>query len=397
MSNQSEILKKHIRGMKKYHRRKSLNQVNKKLKRSRAEKKPRRKHWSTEAAEELDVTQTERMMPLGEGERRRMVEKMAFQKPDGTSTLSDDDEAVPLGEEGLILSMGYGLCEVETEAGVVTCRVRSHLYDQQTGYTNPVAVGDKVIVTLTDRNEGLIEAVLPRQSVLARPDSSYDHLQRIIVANVDQLLIVASWRNPTLWLELIDRYLIAAERDNLTPIICINKIDLVEDTLAYQTVVRTYRHLNYGIVVTSAKTGQGISQLRTLLHQQTTVVAGLSGVGKSSLLTAIQPDFQLKTGQVSGSSGEGQHTTTQATLHRLRDGGAVVDTPGIRSFALAGLEQRELAHFFPEMQALAGGCRFKNCQHLNEPRCAVQAAVNRGAIAQSRYHSYQKIRESLLA
>jgi len=216
------------------------------------------------------------------------------------------------------------------------------------------------------------------------------HLQQVIVANADQLLIVASWREPAVWLELIDRYLIAAERHNLSPVICVNKVDLAKDEAICRAELRPYVDLGYRVLFTSALTGAGVDELRDLLCDKTTVLAGLSGVGKSSLLTAVQPGLKLLTGNVSD-SGQGRHTTTQVTLLKLSLGGFVVDTPGIREFGVSGLEKSELARFYPEIAAMAGECRFGNCSHIAEPDCAVRAAVRQGRVSAARYHNYQKI------
>jgi ribosome biogenesis GTPase len=223
----------------------------------------------------------------------------------------------------------------------------------------------------------------------------HSHLKQVIAANADQLLIVASWRDPIFWPELADRYLIAAERNNLSPILCLNKIDLAEDVTDYQAALRPYLTLGYRVLFTSALSGDGVSELRDEMRGRTTVLAGLSGVGKSSLLSAVQPGLQLRSGEVSERSGEGQHITTQVNLFRLDVGGFVIDTPGIREFGLSGLRQAELARFYPEMVAVQGGCRFNDCSHLHEPGCAVQAAVRRGSVSATRYHNYQKIYESL--
>jgi ribosome biogenesis GTPase len=239
--------------------------------------------------------------------------------------------------------------------------------------------------------------VLPRRSVLARPDVFYDHLQQVIAANVNQLLIVASWRDPVIWLELIDRYLIAAERHGLMPILCVNKIDLAEDVAICRATLQPYLDLRYQVIFTCALTSEGVDELREVLRGQTTVLAGLSGVGKSSLLLAVQPGLQLCIGEVSEYSGQGRHTTAQVVLHRLEMGGFVVDTPGIREFGLNGLRQGELARFYPEMAAVAGGCRFDDCAHIHEPGCAVKAAVQQGHVSANRYHSYKKIYHTLSA
>jgi ribosome biogenesis GTPase len=265
----------------------------------------------------------------------------------------------------------------------------------ETGYTNPVAIGDQVIVRDDSPNGSVIEAVLPRRSVLARPDVFHNHLQQIIVANADQWLIVLSWREPILWLELLDRYLVTAVRSQLPVVICLNKVDLAENRAECQNVLQPYYDLGYQLLLTSARTGEGIEVLREMLAQRLTVLTGLSGVGKSSLLSAVKPGLALRTGAVSEHGGDGRHTTTQATLIRLDEETAVVDTPGIREFGLSGLRQPELVYFFPEILAVAKGCRFKDCRHLNEPHCAVRASAEAGSLAASRYHSYQKIYETL--
>jgi ribosome biogenesis GTPase len=204
-----------------------------------------------------------------------------------------------------------------------------------------------------------------------------------------------AWREPPLWLELVDRYLIAAEVGQLRPIICINKIDLADNQAEYQPIVELYQSLEYEVVLTSVIQLIGIEELRAELQYQTTVLAGLSGVGKSSLLAMIQPDLQLRTRQISQSTGEGKHTTTQVTLYPLEIGGAVIDTPGIREFGLAEVDRSELAYFFPEMAELAPYCRFKDCLHFDEPACAIKAAVEAQDISPSRYHSYRQIYETL--
>jgi len=219
----------------------------------------------------------------------------------------------------------------------------------------------------------------------------YHHLKQVIVANADQLLIVASWRDPIFWPELTDRYLIAAERNNLSPILCVNKIDLAEDVAGCYSALRPYLHLGYRVLFTSALTGEGVDALREVLRRRMTVLAGLSGVGKSSLLSTVQPGLQLRSGEVSERSGEGQHITTQVSLFRLDIGGFVVDTPGIREFGLSGLRRAELARFYPEITAVERNCRFSDCSHLHEPGCAVQAAVRQGLVSATRYHNYRKI------
>jgi ribosome biogenesis GTPase len=228
-----------------------------------------------------------------------------------------------------------------------------------------------------------------------RPDVFHGHLQQVIVANADQLLVVSSWRDPVLWLELVDRYLITAERNGLSPIICANKVDLAENRADYYAAFQPHLCLGYPVLFTSALTGEGISELQEVLRGRTTVLAGISGVGKSSLLAAVQPGLQLRTGEVNVHRHQGRHTTSQVTMLRLGMGGFVVDTPGIREFGLTGLRRGDLVRFYPEILASGQGCRFTDCSHIHEPGCAVGAAVRRGRVPATRYHSYKKIYETL--
>jgi ribosome biogenesis GTPase len=275
------------------------------------------------------------------------------------------------------------------------CTIRQSLREVETGFTNVVAVGDEVRVLELDAGNGVVEQVLPRRTVLARPDVFYSHLRQILVANADQLLIIAAWREPAIWFELIDRYLIAAERTQLPAVLCVNKIDLASDRQACTVALQPYRDLGIPLLLTSAESGEGLPALLGLLAGRVSVLAGLSGVGKSSLLSAVEPGLNLRVAEVSDRKHEGRHTTTQSSWHPLAGGGAVVDTPGIRDFGLAGLYKTELAGFFPEIAAKARTCRFRNCTHINEAGCAVLAAVRRGEIVESRYHSYEQIYPTL--
>jgi ribosome biogenesis GTPase len=252
-----------------------------------------------------------------------------------------------------------------------------------------------VLVSLNGEKRGVVEHVLPRSNQSSRPDAFYGNLQQTVAANVDQLLVVASWRDPHIWPELIDRYLIAAERSGVAPHLCVNKIDLADSLEEVEMLLKPYRELDLTVLLTSAERGDGVGALRALLDGRVTVLAGLSGVGKSTLLSAVEPSFQLRTGAVNEDRHQGRHTTSQAIMLPLGDKSYVIDTPGIREFGLVGLRRQDLITHYPELVALAGRCRFSDCSHQHEPDCAVRQAAQHGAVSSMRLDSYQKIAASL--
>jgi len=365
---------------------------------NRKSKSARQKDWEASWDEDY-VPRAERVMRRGEQERRAMVKAQALatlETVDEDSVEATWEQATASGETGMVVEVSSGLCRVAVNGHTLMCSLRGSLSAEDSGYTNLVAVGDRVTLTPFGGNRGVVETVLPRLSALARPDPFHSHLKQIIVANADQLLIVVSWLEPPLWTELIDRYLIGAERNRLAPVLCVNKIDLAENRDEVQRSVRPYIALGYRALFASALTGEGITELRTVMQGKTSVLAGLSGVGKSSLLAAVHPGLDLRTGAVSTHwGGQGQHTTTQVNLFALGDGGYVVDTPGIREFAVAGLLPAELLRFYPEIAEVAAQCRFDNCTHTHEPGCAVKAALRQGRLSMTRYHNYRRILKTL--
>lgn len=382
-----------------------MRTVRKQIKRNREPDPVRRKDWmpgDPDNLEEYDVeaAPVERVMPRGEQERRRRVlaqAMAALAEADDNGAGSDSPAIAAEGRRGVVVEVSSGQCRVEVEGEALLCRLRGSLTAQDTGHTNVVAVGDEVLVSDDGHDGGVVEAVLPRRSALARPDVFHSHLRQVIAANVDQLLVVASWREPAVWLELIDRYLIAAQRHNLAPVICLNKVDLAEDAAECRATMQPYADAGYRVIHASAVTGDGVDELREALRGKTTVLAGLSGVGKSSLLNAVEPGLRLATGDVSDHDHLGRHTTTQVSMRRLGIGGSIVDTPGIRQFGLAGLRKRDLQTYYPEMAPLAAECRFADCLHQEEPDCAVRAAVETGSLARGRYVTYLKVLATLPA
>ena len=380
----------------------------------------RRRDWTAvfqedeTAFDDLDLVESERVTPLGADERRKTnrriaTEALAAASPDAVADSESMEtagradatgsavEAALLGFSGVVVEVGEGMCRVDGAGQTILCSIRPALRERVVGFTNVVAVGDQVLVTPIGAGRGVVEEVRPRRSALARPDVFSTHLQQVVVANVDLLLIVLSWREPAWWPELTDRYLIAAERNHLMPVICINKIDLAEAADAPTAALRPYVRLGYRVLFTSAATGAGLTGLHDLLVGRTTALAGLSGVGKSSLLSAAFPGLDLRVGEVSARRHEGRHTTTQVSLHRLEEGGFVVDTPGIREFGLAGLTQRSLTGFYPEIAEAARQCQFTDCTHEREPGCAVRRGVQAGRIARVRFENYGKILHDLPA
>ncbi len=396
-------LKRQIEG----ERRRQEQKVIKKLKRNRKPAPPRQKHWKAEAfddpeaAADFDLITHERIMALNEDARRKGVAARAAQsiedQPDADD--SGQDETQSAGElTGVVSEIGSSLCRVLlSENGghsltqEVLCHLRGTLSAHDTAFTNVIAVGDRVQISLdAAAGQGVVEHVSPRRSALLRPDPFSPHLRQVIAANIDQLLIIAAWRDPHFWPELVDRYLIAAERNRLDAILCVNKIDLAEDMTECRAYVQPYAALGLRLLFTSTVSGEGIPELRAALAGKSTVLAGLSGVGKSSLLRVAMPSFNLRTQPVSTQSGEGRHTTTQATLLPFGDG-YVVDTPGIRQLGLNGLERADLIRFYPDLEVFAEGCRFRDCLPASEDGCAVRVAAEQGPIPALRYETYRKL------
>ena len=258
-----------------------------------------------------------------------------------------------------------------------------------------VVVGDLVEVSPDGPGRGRVERVLPRRNWLSRKRKVGGGRELILASNLDQVLGVFATRKPRLKFGTIDRLLIAAGRQGLPAAIVLNKMDLSLDAEAEQRL-QVYEAMGYALLKVSAETGAGFDALESLLGGRVSVMAGPSGVGKSSLLRPIFPDLNIRIGEVSHYNEKGRHITTAATWYPLPGGGAVVDTPGFREYALWGLEPGELARWMPDLAALGGKCRFVDCLHRQEPDCAVRAGLEEGIVSHFRYRSYIGILESLL-
>ena len=265
--------------------------------------------------------------------------------------------------------------------------------------TNPIAVGDKVDADKENTEEGAvtIREIFPRKNYITRQSPHNKHQHHIIASNLDQSILLATLKDPKTSTGFIDRFLVASEAYHVPAIIVFNKSDLykTKEKDKLQELKSVYEKIGYPVFSMSIAENSGIEEVYQLLKGKTTLISGHSGVGKSSFINCIFPGFVLKTQDVSGWSGKGLHTTTFAEMFDLPFGGKIIDTPGMREFALMDIEEHELSHFFPEMRALINECRFNNCIHIEEPGCAVKAAVEAGAIAAGRYISYLNILESI--
>ncbi|MGH7128715.1 MAG: ribosome small subunit-dependent GTPase A, partial [Planctomycetaceae bacterium] len=277
---------------------------------------------------------------------------------------------------------------VETEDGRrYECSVRGVVRELARDGRNAVVTGDRVLFQPTGEDQGVIERVEPRRGTVSRTSQGREH---VIVANVDQMLIVASAHDPPLKTALIDRFLISAEKGGVRSVLCINKSDLI-DPVALQPIIGRYSRLGYDVVLTSAARGTGTRRLRELLADRQTALAGQSGVGKTSLLNALQPGLNLRIGEVSDWTRKGRHTTRRAELLRLEFGGWVVDTPGVRQFGLWDVTAEEVEGHFIEFRPFVTLCKFPDCSHTHEAGCGVKTAVAGDLIAGDRYESYLRI------
>lgn len=291
--------------------------------------------------------------------------------------------------------------QVQLDDGPVwQCRIGGKFRLDGQKLTNPIAVGDIVTVApeSEEEHQGVITEIKPRTNYVARQSSHKKHDMHLLASNVDQAMLVTTIMNPDLKQGFIDRFLLSTEPYNIPVIIVFNKADLYdEDALEiYGALEYIYSKIDYTILLTSAATELNLDALREVLKGKVTLISGQSGVGKSSLVNSLQPQLDLRTQELSDYSGKGQHTTTFAEMYFLDFGGAIIDTPGIKTLAFNNLEPLDVAHNFRELFAHSENCRFGgNCLHRNEPGCAVKAAVEAGEISQLRYENYLNILEEI--
>jgi len=315
--------------------------------------------------------------------QKKRLEKVSKNQQQKSDTLSQQG----LGSEQsgrIITNYGQVLLVEDNDKKLHRCVARQNL--------GPMVCGDNVIwqAALTDNNEGVIIAREKRLSLLQKP--GFGGKLKPMAANIDQIVIVSAIQ-PEPKPYLIDRYLIAAENLPATPIILINKIDLLDnkEQEAINKIIKDYQHLGYKVITSSKVINHGFNDLFNTLQGHTSIFVGLSGVGKSSLINHLIPELNIRVGELSAASGEGTHTTTNSTLYSLPEGGILIDSPGVRDFGLWNISSEEIIHGFIELRDYIGHCKFSNCSHSHEPGCAILQALKDKKITQMRFNNYQKI------
>ena len=294
-------------------------------------------------------------------------------------------------EKGIVIKSTGSWYTVRKDDGVcIGCKLKGRLRTEGVKSTNPVVVGDRVLL-----DSDVICDIEPRRNYLIRKSTNLSKQSHIIAANVDMAFLVVTFYLPETPVEFIDRFLVAAEAYRIPACLVFNKMDLLsaKESLQVKQFEEIYRAIGYQTIKTSATALTGIEELRRMLADKVTVIAGLSGVGKSSLINAVDPELKARIGDMSDYHKSGRHTTTFAEMFSLQNGGYIIDTPGIRGFGLIHIEKEELYHFFPEIFKVSANCAFHNCRHINEPDCAVIEAINTGKISELRYRSYISMME----
>lgn len=300
-------------------------------------------------------------------------------------------------QKGRVIQSTGSWYKVDTGGEIIQSRLPGRFRLEEKQVTNPIAVGDWVEISMNDDGTGTIEEIKERENYITRQATHGRRGEHILVANLDQAYVVQSIKKPKLKEGFIDRFLVTCEAYEVKPGIIINKMDLAkkQDAEYAEDLKFLYEDLGYELLTTSIEDEASLELLKNVLSDQTSVFIGPSGVGKTSLLNAIDPSYSEKVGEISDYSNKGKHTTTFAKLIELSNGGFLADTPGIREFGLFNIEPWELSLYFPEMLEPRQECKFNTCTHLHEPGCGVIAAFERAEIDPGRYNSYINMLESL--
>jgi len=293
--------------------------------------------------------------------------------------------------KGLVYKSTGSWYQVKSDEGnFYQCRIKGKLRLSGIRSTSPVAVGDRVGFDLDDEAIGVIHTIDQRENYLVRKSVNLSKQLHIIGANIDLVFLVITLKNPETFTTFIDRFLVSAAAFGIETVLLFNKMDqyTLEELEMVNELKELYTSIGYQSVFCSTKSGQGMSELRNLMKDNTSIFSGHSGVGKSTLINTVAPELRLKIGEISEQHGQGQHTTTFAEMFDLSFGGRIIDSPGIRGFGIADIDKEEIARYFKEFFKASENCKFNNCQHLSEPGCAVKSELEEGTIAESRYQSY---------
>ncbi len=292
--------------------------------------------------------------------------------------------------KGLVLKSTGSRYLVKSDGKIYNCGLKGKLRLEERKSTNPVAVGDLVDIEMDETGETGISKIYARKNYIIRKSINLSKQVQILASNLDQAVLLASLINPRTSLGFIDRFLVTAEAYRIPAVLLFNKSDLLNEELKaiQKETIHIYQSAGYACYEISSYDVEGVKGLIPLFKDKTTLIAGHSGVGKSTFINAIQPGLALKTGEISSAHNKGKHTTTFAELHELSFGGYVIDSPGIKELGLVEMKREEIGHYFPEIRSRMQDCKFNNCLHVNEPRCAILEAVKNGDISEERYYSY---------
>ena len=288
--------------------------------------------------------------------------------------------------------------KVVTNDKTINCRIKGKLRLEGIKSTNPVVVGDKVIITQLpslEKNEGLILEVKPRENYIVRKSVNLSKQTHIIAANIDHAFLIVTIDNPPTSTSFIDRFLVTAEAYKIKSTLIFNKIDTYDFKIKSRTneLIKIYKDIGYDSIKISAKDHKNIDKLKQMISTKTCMFSGHSGVGKSTLINALSPGLELRTSSISDYHQQGQHTTTFAEMYNLKNGARLIDTPGIKGFGLVDMEKHEIGRYFPEFNLFSNQCKFNNCLHVDEPNCGIKYAINKRLVSSSRYKSYVQLLE----
>lgn len=295
--------------------------------------------------------------------------------------------------QGIVIKSTGSNYQVRIDGKIYNCKLQGKIRLDDRKTTNPTAVGDVVDIVIENENEASIVKIHPRRNYIIRKSINLSKQAHILASNLDQAVLIATLVAPRTSLGFIDRFLITAEAYSIPAKIIFNKSDVLDEELLklQNEIINIYSKIGYECFVVSSYNKNEVEKLKEIFKNKTTLITGHSGVGKSTFINALEPTLDIKTGEISSAHLKGMHTTTFAELHPLSFGGDIIDTPGIKELGLVEMKKEEVGHYFPEIRERMNNCKFNNCLHVNEPKCAVREAFENGEIAPERYQSYLRI------